>query len=177
MDRDRFQCNSKHAALPCEGEVAVGDRRYVLDPRRVPRGAGFRPRHLALSLVLELGRRDRRPGRRALGVNFGAKWTTGTGVNENGILFDGRLHKIMEDLRWEYDPSDWCGRGASRRTPARSTSCSSPSPRTASSTNLGVLARGGVCGFGRWHGTIRVDGQARPVRDLIGWAEEFNHRW
>jgi hypothetical protein len=34
-----------------------------------------------------------------------------------------------------------------------------------------------VCCFGRWHGTIRVDGSARPLRDLIGWAEEFDHRW
>ena len=42
-----------------------------------------------------------------LGVNVGAKWTTGTGSNENGILCDGRLHKLMEDLRWEYDPADW----------------------------------------------------------------------
>ena len=42
-----------------------------------------------------------------IAVNVGARWTTGTGVNENGILLDGRLHKIMEDVRWDYDPSDW----------------------------------------------------------------------
>src|SRR5262249_52293380 len=30
----RFQCNSKHAALPCLGEIRTdGGRRYVLDPR------------------------------------------------------------------------------------------------------------------------------------------------
>jgi len=28
----RFQCNSKHAALPCEGEVRAGDRRYRRRP-------------------------------------------------------------------------------------------------------------------------------------------------
>src|SRR5262245_13798289 len=28
----RFQCNSKHAALPCDGEVRAGDRRYAVDP-------------------------------------------------------------------------------------------------------------------------------------------------
>ena len=43
--------------------------------------------------------------------------------------------------------------------------------------NVGVLRSGGVCCFGRWRGTIRVDGNDVPIRDLVGWAEEFAHRW
>ena len=46
-----------------------------------------------------------------------------------------------------------------------------------SKLDLGVLRTGGVCVFGRWTGTIRVDGTPVRIRDLIGWAEEFDHRW
>jgi hypothetical protein len=44
-------------------------------------------------------------------------------------------------------------------------------------TSLGVLATGGVCCFGRWHGTIRVDGREIRIAGFMGWAEEFSHRW
>ena len=96
-----------------------------------------------------------------IGVNVGGKWTTGTGVNENGLLIDGRLHKIMEDLRWDYDPNDWMrpwrvradalGHGRPHARADRRASLADQ-PRSCSRT-------GGVCCFGRWHGTIRFDGQ------------------
>jgi hypothetical protein len=43
--------------------------------------------------------------------------------------------------------------------------------------SLGLLRSGGVCCFGRWHGTIRFAGETMQVGDLMGWAEEFDHRW
>jgi hypothetical protein len=46
-----------------------------------------------------------------------------------------------------------------------------------SNLNLGLIATGGVCCFGRWRGRIRVDGQPVEIEDLVGWAEEFAHRW
>ena len=104
---ERFQLNSKHNTLPCEGAVTVGDRRYVMDPAECHAvqdfGRGIWPYRSFWNWGVATGVQD---GVR-IGVNVGAKWTTGTGVNENGLLIDGRLHKIMEDLRWDYDPSDW----------------------------------------------------------------------
>jgi hypothetical protein len=43
--------------------------------------------------------------------------------------------------------------------------------------NLGVLATGGVCAFGRWRGVVRAEGRELAVDGLMGWAEEFAHRW
>jgi len=43
--------------------------------------------------------------------------------------------------------------------------------------DLGVLATGGVCAFGRWRGTLRAGGRELGVDGLVGWAEEFSHRW
>ena len=38
-----------------------------------------------------------------VGLQLGAKWTEGTGFTENGILVDGRLNKIGEELEWIYE--------------------------------------------------------------------------
>jgi hypothetical protein len=44
------------------------------------------------------------PGR---AIQLGGKWTDGTGVTENDLFVDGRLHKIGDELRWSYDRADW----------------------------------------------------------------------
>jgi len=173
----RFQCNSKHAALPCEGEVRAGERRYRLEPGTSfgvqDWGRGLWPYRSFWNWGVATGF----AGGRLLGVNVGAKWTTGTGANENGVLVDGRLHKLMEDLRWEYDPVEW-------RKPWRVVAPSGaldlvlePVAAHTPRLNLGVLATGGVCAFGRWRGSVRVDGNTLAVDGLVGWAEEFAHRW
>ena len=174
----RFQCNSKHAALPCDGEVRAGSRRYALDPRTCfavqDWGRGIWPYRSFWNWGVATGwARDV-----LLGVNFGGKWTTGTGSNENGILWNGRLHKIMEDLRWEYDAAQW-------RKPWRVVAPHSgaldlvlePVAAHTPRLDLGVIATGGVCAFGHWRGFVRVDGRELAVKGLVGWAEEFAHRW
>jgi hypothetical protein len=175
---DRFQLNSKHNTLPCEGSVTVGGTRYAMHPDECHAvqdfGRGIWPYRSFWNWGVATGVQD---GVR-IGVNVGGKWTTGTGVNENGLLVDGRLHKIMEDLRWDYDPADWM----------RPWRVSAPHSQVVDltlvpivahrvRTSLGLLATGGVCCFGRWHGTIRADGREIRIRDLVGWAEEFAHRW
>lgn len=174
----RFQCNSKHAALPCEGEVRAGERRFAFDPETCfavqDWGRGMWPHRSFWNWGVATGI----AGDVLLGVNFGAKWTTGTGSNENGILWNGRLHKIMEDLRWEYDPAQW-------RKPWRVVAPHSgaldlvlePVAAHTPRLDLGVIATGGVCAFGRWRGSVRVEGRELAVAGLVGWAEEFAHRW
>jgi hypothetical protein len=174
----RFQCNSKHAALPCEGELRAGDRRYRFDPRSgfavQDWGRGIWPYRSFWNWGVATGW----SGDVLLGVNFGAKWTTGTGANENGILWNGRLHKIMEDVRWEYDAARW-------RKPWRVFAPHSgafdlvlePVAAHTPRLNLGLLATGGVCAFGRWRGVVRAEGRELAVDGLLGWAEEFAHRW
>jgi hypothetical protein len=174
----RFQCNSKHAALPCEGEICAGERRYRLDPRNCfgvqDWGRGIWPYRSYWNWGVATGY----AGDTLLGVNFGAKWTTGTGSNENGILYDGKLHKVMEDLRWEYDPAEW-------RKPWHVVAEHSgaidlvlePVAAHTPRTNLGLLATGGVCAFGFWRGAVQVEEREIAVDGLVGWAEEFAHRW
>lgn len=175
---ERFQLNSKHAALPCDGTITVGDREYALRPSECHGvqdfGRGIWPYRSFWNWGVATGTADGV----AIGVNMGAKWTTGTETNENGILVGGRLHKVMEDLRWDYDPSDWM-RPWRVRAPQSTAIDLTLTPVHAHRvrTSVGVLATAGVCCFGRWSGTVRVDGRTLTLRDVVGWGEEFAHRW
>src|SRR5690606_24499069 len=173
----RFQLNSKHNALPCGGFVRIGERRYALEPHRCHAvqdwGRGVWPHRSFWNWGVCTGVQD---GVR-VGVNVGGKWTTGTGSNENGILLDGRLHKVMEDVAWDYDPDDdhapWRVRTLHSQAIALELR-----PRFAHRTGLwlGPVSTGGVCAFGTWHGRIEVEGRALGIDGLPGWAEEFAHR-
>jgi hypothetical protein len=176
--RRRFQLNHKDNGLPCEGRLEVGGRRFALRPERcfgVPDfGRGVWPYRSFWNWAVATGP----PGEAALGVNMGGRWTTGTGSNENGIWIDGRLHKVMEDLLWSYDAGDpsqpW--RVRTEHSDALDLVLE---PRFVhrAGFGLGLLASGGFCAFGRWRGRVRVGGRSLEADGLVGWAEEFAHRW
>jgi hypothetical protein len=173
-----FQLNSKHNTMPCEGVVTAGDRRYVMDPAECHAvqdfGRGVWPYRSFWNWGVATGVQD---GRR-IGVNVGGKWTTGTGVNENALCIDGRLYKIMEDLTWRYDATRWMQPWQVRAAHTGMVDLTlQPVAAHRPRTNLGFLRTGGVCVFGRWQGTIRFDGHAMRIDNLVGWAEEFDHRW
>lgn len=174
----RFQLNSKHNTLPCTGSLRVGDRRYTLQPETwhgvQDWGRGIWPYRSFWNWAVCTGVQDGV----AVGVNMGGKWTTGTGANENGILLDGRLHKVMEDLEWTYDLADT--RAVWRvRAPHSGAIDLSLTPLHAKKVglDLGLLATGGTCVFGRWHGVVRAADREICIDGLLGWAEEFAHRW
>lgn len=109
-------------------------------------------------------------------VQVGGRWTDGTGLTENGILVDGRMHKIGEDLEWTYtadDPtSPWRVRGE------RIDVTLTPFHLRRDLTELGVIAVKTRQAFGTWHGTgILDDGTTVRLDGLVGWAEESRNRW
>jgi hypothetical protein len=175
---ERFQLNSKHNTLPCEGHVTVAGERFTMDPSECHAvqdfGRGIWPYRSFWNWAVCSGVQ----GGDRIGVNMGAKWTTGTGTNENGICFNGGLHKIMEDLTWSYDPGDWMKPWRVRSDHSdRVDMTLHPVVVHRSNLNLVALASGGACAFGRWRGVVRFDGDAIEIDGLIGWAEEFAHRW
>jgi hypothetical protein len=175
---NRFQLNSKQNTLPCEGDVTVGGKRYTMDPGECHAvqdfGRGIWPYRSFWNWAVCTGVQ----GGDRIGVNMGARWTTGTGANENGICVNGRLYKIMEDLRWSYEPGDWMRPWHIRSDHSDTVDLTlQPVAVNRSKLDLGVLATGGACSFGRWRGTIRFDGNTVEIDGLIGWAEEFAHRW
>lgn len=170
----RFQYTLKDLANPVSGTITIGGRIHEF-------GTGW--------AVLDRGRGRWRYANKwnwgagsgvvdgsTRAIQVGGKWTDGTGSTENGILMDGRMHKISEDLRWEYDLSypaaPWRVRG--ERLDATLT----PFHRRRAITEAGVIAVKTNQAFGTWHGSaVLDDGSTVSLDGLVGWAEESRNRW
>jgi hypothetical protein len=175
---ERFQMNSKHNTLPCEGSVTVRGSNYLMDPAECHGvqdfGRGMWPYRSCWNWGVLTGH----AGADVIGVNMGAKWTTGTGANENGICLNGRLYKVMEDLDWEYDAGDFMKPWRVRAPHSKMIDLTlTPTIANATNLSLGVMRTGGTCSFGRWNGIVRCDGREIGIKNVVGWAEEFEHRW
>ncbi|MFN8193925.1 MAG: DUF2804 domain-containing protein [Nocardioidaceae bacterium] len=168
----RFQYTVKDVGRPVSGRLVVDGTSYdvaasgsfaVLD-----HGRGKWPYAVTWNWAAAAG-----PGR---ALTLGGRWTDGTGMTENGLLVDGRLHKIGEELRWHYDRSDWLApwRISGERVDVTLT----PFHERAARTQLGVVANETHQCFGTVTGwALDDDGERVDLDGLVGWAEEARNRW
>ncbi len=177
---ERFNYTSKHQARPATGTLSVGDRTWpiggpagdawgVLDV-----GRGRWPSEI----VWNWGGGAGRCGPHVVGLQFGAKWTAGSGYTENGIIVDGRLTKLGRELDWDYD---W-------DAPLEPWRVVDPGgqldvvlhPTYDKHTKLPGRDRGSETHqvFGTWTGRVRTDdGHDLEVDGLQGFAEEARQEW
>ncbi len=173
----RFQFTSKQNTLPAEGEVRVRDRRYSFSRDNqsfgcLDYGRGLWPYRTTWNWASASGVQ----AGRTIGLQLGGRWTDGTGMTENALCIDGRLHKIGEDLRITYDRNDfkqpWRIEGERVRLGFE------PFLEKKLRVPLWVVGAELHLCFGRFSGTVvGDDGEEVPVRKLLGWAEEFRGRW
>ena len=177
-NRRTFQFTSKQNCLPAEGVVRVGRRETrFTGPQSfacLDYGRGIWPRHGRWNWGSASGRQNSR----TIGLNLGGQWTDDTGSTENGLCLDGRLHKISEDLRWEYDRTDFM-------RPWRITAPSgavdltfTPFMERLAASSVWLVQSEVHQMFGRYAGHVTTaDGDTVPVKDLVGWAEDHVARW
>jgi hypothetical protein len=171
--RRLFQYTVKDLALPVSGRLVVrGEETAVEGPDALgvlDHGRGRWPYRMTWNWAAGSG-----AGGRA--IQLGGTWTDGTGSTENAVLVDGRLHKIGEELRWEYDRTDW-------QRPWRISGATvdvrfHPFHERASRTNLGVVGSETHQCFGEFSGWATTDdGERVDLAGLVGWAEEARQRW
>ena len=113
---------------------------------------------------------------RTVGVQIGGKWTDGTGSTENSLYIDGRIHKISEELEWEYDETHYM---APWRIHGESVDLTfTPFYDKVSSMNLLILSGDTHQCFGHYSGWMLDDsGQRVRVDGLLGFAEAVRNRW
>ncbi|GAA4919246.1 uncharacterized protein DUF2804 [Stackebrandtia albiflava] len=170
----RFQLTVKDLGRPVSGELVVGDRAFAIEESGsfavLDHGRGRWP----YSVVWNWAAGSEPGGGRA--VQLGGKWTDGTGVTENGLFLDGRLHYIGTDLAWEYDREDWLRPWRIRGDRVDVTF--HPFHERAAATSLGIVANETHQCFGRFTGRARADdGEWVDLDGLTGWAEEARNRW
>ncbi|MFF5994127.1 DUF2804 domain-containing protein [Lysinibacillus sp. KU-BSD001] len=106
-NRQLFQFTAKHHTLPTTGIVKIGERRYTFNEEEsyavLDFGRGVWPREATWNW----GMASQKMRGRRIGLNFGGKWTDGTGMTENAVFVDGVMTKIHEDVLFYYDPTNF----------------------------------------------------------------------
>lgn len=176
--RRQFQYTSKHTARPASGQVRIGTRVYEFGNdawATLDHGRGRWPRAITWNRGTASGHTD---GHRVV-LQFGGKWTEGTGTTENALCVDGRLIRIDRELTWHYDPADFLRPWTIQKPDSDQVDVTfTPFHNHRAGIHLGVLDnRTNQC-FGHCTGTIRTDsGRRIAVDGLLGWAEEVRMRW
>jgi hypothetical protein len=203
----KFQYTSKHQARPAHGTLEVGDQvvhfgssaaSAAVDAEVEGDGSEPSPGQATTNLVdeawgvLDVGR-GRWPyetrwnwgggaGRSAegavVGIQIGAKWTEGTGFTENGVIVDGVLNKIGDELIWAYDwdqpTQPWHVRHADGSFELTLT------PVYDKHTQVKAVVMGTEVHqvFGTWSGHVTAeDGSVHHLDGIVGFAEESRSRW
>ncbi len=177
----RFQYTSKQQARPATGELVVGDDRW-------PLGAGGSHAWG----VLDVGR-GRWPYRtrwnwgagagtavdgRTVGLQVGGIWTVGTGATENGVIVDGEVVKIGEELDWRYDErapmEPWQVRSTDGALDVRLLPRHLRHARTEALMVRSEMRQV----FGSWSGHVPTPQGGRVAVDrLAGFVERSDSRW
>jgi hypothetical protein len=168
-----FQYTVKDVARPLSGSLTVDGTAYdaagwaVLD-----HGRGRWPYSLTWNWAAGSGTVDGE----VRGIQLGGKWTEGTGSTENALLVGTRLHKLHDEVAWEYDARDWLRPW--RIHGDRLDVTFTPFHERAARTNLLVVASETHQCFGHFTGwAVDDDGERVALDGLVGWAEEARNRW
>ena len=173
----RFQFTSKQNTRPVSGTITAGDRTWRVgtteDFAVQDLGRGVWPYSNRWNWAAGSGRST---DGRLVGLQFGGKWTEGTGATENALCIDGRLTKIGDELDWRYSWDEplrpWRVRGEGVDVTL------TPEYDRYDDTDLKIVKMEVHQCFGTWSGTIRCDdGTTLSIAGIDGFAEEARNRW
>lgn len=178
-NRTQFQFTAKHHLLPTFGFVKMGDSRYafqsednfsVLDYSR-----GIWPRET----IRNWGFASQRVGSRRIGLNFGGKWTDGTGMTENAVIVDGRLTKIHEDVLFSYDMNNFMLPWKVKSKFSKEVDLTfTPFFHRVAKTDGKLFSSEVHQMIGYYNGKIQLEnGGTLHIRQLLGSIEETKNKW
>lgn len=173
----KFQFTSKQNTRPASGTVSIGDQVWTVGGDEAfgvqDLGRGIWPYSNRWNWAAGSGRSA---AGTTIGLQFGGKWTEGTGYTENALCVDGRLTKISDELDWDYSWDDpmqpWRLQGDGIDLTL------TPWFDRYDNTDLKVLKMEVHQCFGTWSGTV-VDaaGTTHRIDAIDGFAEEARNRW
>lgn len=172
----RYQYTKKDNCLRATGSVVMNGVRHDVTPDHGymihDHGRGRWPYHTLWNWGAGSGVTDGHE----IGLQFGGKWTVGTPSTENAIRVDGRIHKISEELRWEYDVKDFLAPWTI--TGERVNLTFQPVNYHHHMFDRRVITSRGDQFFGTYNGEVVADDGTRyAVRDIWGLIEEVERKW
>ena len=171
-----FQYTVKDVDRPASGTLTIDGQQFDVPAGQswavLDHGRGRWPYRVSWNWGAASGMVD---GTR-VGVQLGGTWTVGTGSTENALVVDGRVHKISEELTWEFTPGRWLQPWRIRGERVEATL--TPFHLKTTSTQLGIVAASTHQVFGHYSGWIADDGGSRQSIDgVLGSAEDVDNRW
>lgn len=177
---NRFQFTSKQFSLMARGEVIFEDRKIRFDESEsfatLDFGRGvwkYKTTWNWASFATRLSDGT------VIGVNLGGKWTDKTGINENGLLVNGKLTKIESDVVFSYDLDDLMNLWKIYSINSDEVQLEfKPVFLRNSKTNFLIVASKMNQLFGFFKGFVRDENRrVYLIEDAFGWVEDHYARW
>lgn len=178
-NRQLFQHTAKHHTLPTRGFVKIGDKRYTFNPEDsyavLDYGRGVWPRTASWNWAMA----SQRVGNRRIGLNFGGKWTDGTGMTENAVFVNGKMSKISEDVIFTYDETDLMKPWHIRSKFSQVVNLTfTPFFKRESTINARLVKSNVYHMVGYFNGVVYLqDGSRLAITQLLGSIEDHNAKW
>ncbi|UTR06441.1 DUF2804 domain-containing protein [Alkalihalobacillus sp. LMS6] len=171
-----FQFTSKQPALQATGDILWAEQRYTL-----AQGDGFACLDFGRGVwkyrsKWNWGSASGMVNKKQVGINLGGQWTDGTGQNENGVIVDGKLYKIDDDIEWFYDRTDYLKKWEIKAAHVDLTF--EPIFERKAETNAFIIQSSVHQLFGYYSGEILLGtGEIIRLERLFGWAEDHVAKW
>ncbi len=176
----RFQFTSKQNTLPAEGTITWADQQICFSPPDafacLDLGRGMWPfscfwNWSSFSTRLKNGR--------TVGINMGAGWTDGTGMNENGLCIDGHLTKLSEDILFDYSTSGFMAPWHMKTSVTDRVDLTfTPFFERLAKTDALIIRSEVHQMIGKFSGAVKGDdGEVIHIDQAIGWAEDHHAKW
>jgi len=173
-----FQFTSKQNCLPVSGKVTIDSKEFIFDEKdsfaALDFGHGKWPYRTHWNWATASGIVDGR----SLGLNLGAGWTKGTGINENAVYIDSKVFKITDEIKFSYDPfnhfNPWI---LETENSDQIDIYFEPKSKKKSKSNFVFFKVNLTQMAGFYHGTIKIDGETFELKDIPGCIEEQYALW
>lgn len=177
--KERYQFTSKQPTIPATGTIVWEGREYQLSSDTAFGCLDFGRGKWKYSSVRNWASASGVVKGIHVGLNFGGKWTDGTGQNENGLVIDNRLHKIHEDIVWEYDTKDYMKPWKlESKYSNRVSLLFTPIFERIAKTEAVIIQSSVHQMIGHFSGTVRTDeGEVIEIQNMLGWAEDHMAKW
>ena len=177
-NRQTFQFTAKHHTLPTTGTVKIGNRRYTFNEEEsysvLDYGRGIWPREATWNW----GMASQRMRGRRIGLNFGGKWTDGTGMTENAIFVDGVMTKIHEDVLFEYDQNNFMKPWTIRSKFSETVDLTfTPFFERVAKTDAKLIRSEVHQVIGYYNGIVKLENCSLRISQMMGCVEEHIAKW
>lgn len=178
-NRQTFQFTGKHHLLPVAGKISLGTQSFDFDPLEsfavLDYGRGIWPRETSWNWAMASQRSDGR----TIGLNFGGKWTDGTGMTENAFFVNGKMTKIHEDVQFHYNSEDYNDPWFVQTKFSDDVKLTfTPFFERESKTDMKLVKSEIHQLVGYFNGHVRYpDGRKQKIVQLLGTVEEHYAKW